>query len=92
MKRQAYKKRPDTRLFYPVQIRDDMSYEELRAAGGCICLKGNADTHLHTIHAGQIVRLETGDWVMPEADGEHFYPIKPDVFDANYEPVEEPSL
>lgn len=44
--------------------------------------------HLHTIHAGQFVVLADGDWVIPEPDGEHFYPCKPDIFDATYEAVQ----
>lgn len=50
--------------------------------------------HVHTIHAddtdprGQAVIVERGDWILPEPDGEHFYPCKPDIFAATYEPVE----
>ena len=40
-----------------------------------------------TIH-GQVTPVQPGDWIMPEPDGEHFYPCKPDVFEATYEPVE----
>ena len=50
---------------------------------------GNTEPHVHTIHGGQIVNLEIGDYVVPEPDGKHFYPIKPDIFEATYEPVEE---
>jgi hypothetical protein len=39
-----------------------------------------------TIHQ-QKVYLEPGDWILPEPDGEHFYPVKPDIFAATYEPV-----
>lgn len=46
--------------------------------------------HVHTMHDNQAVYLESGDWIIPEPDGEHFYPCKPDVFAATYEPVEEP--
>ena len=48
---------------------------------------GNNRPHVHTIHEGQIVNLEVGDWIIPEPDGEHFYPCKPDVFEATYEAV-----
>lgn len=44
--------------------------------------------HLHTIHEGQRVDIAFGDWIIPEPDGEHFYPCKPDIFAATYEPVE----
>lgn len=45
--------------------------------------------HVHTIHDNQIVELEVGDWVIPEPDGEHFYPCKPDIFEQTYELVED---
>ena len=53
------------------------------------CYQLNGIPHVHTIHDGQLVKLEGGDWVIPEPDGEHFYPCKPDIFAATYEPVEE---
>jgi len=37
-----------------------------------------------TIHE-QRVYLERGDWIVPEPDGIHFYPIKPDIFEKKYE-------
>jgi hypothetical protein len=55
-----------------------------------VCFKGCGGSkfpHLHTIHQGQVVDLADGDWVIPESDGEHFYPCKPDVFEATYEPI-----
>lgn len=61
--------------------------------------EGNDRPHVHTIHRragehppyldGQIVNLEVGDWVIDEGDGRHFYPVKPDIFAAIYEPVDE---
>ncbi len=50
---------------------------------------GNTTPHVHTIHDNQIVILTTGDWVIPEPDGEHFYPCKPDIFAKIYEKVED---
>ncbi len=47
--------------------------------------------HVHTIHGGQPVFVEPGDWVIPEPDGEHFYPCKPDIFAATYEPAALPA-
>jgi hypothetical protein len=47
--------------------------------------------HVHTVHKGQTVTLEPGDWVIAEPDGLHYYPCKPDVFEATYEPAGEPS-
>lgn len=48
-------------------------------------LSGNNKPHVHTIHEGQIVNLEIGDYVIPEPDGEHYYPCKPDIFEQTYE-------
>lgn len=42
-----------------------------------------------TMHDGQSVGLQDDDWVIPEPDGIHFYPCKPEVFEATYEKVEE---
>jgi hypothetical protein len=82
-----YRKRPDNRIFEPVQY---VARGRL-VPGMCNSLScfsaGNNQPHVHTIHDGQIVNLEVGDWIMPEPDGKHFYPIKPDIFEATYEPV-----
>lgn len=53
--------------------------------GLCFCTY-NKSAHVHTMHNNQDVALESGDWIVPESDGVHFYPIKPDVFSALYEP------
>ena len=37
-----------------------------------------------TIH-GQRCYIESGDWMIPEPDGIHYYPCKDDVFKATYE-------
>lgn len=39
-----------------------------------------------TIH-GQWTKVVDGDWILPEPDGEHFYPCKPEIFAATYEPI-----
>ena len=46
---------------------------------------------LNTIHGDgeQMVPLEPGDWVIPELDGKHFYPCKPEIFAVTYEQVRE---
>ncbi len=49
--------------------------------------EGNSKPHVHTIHQNQLVNLEVGDWVIPEPDGEHYYPVKPDIFDKTYDSV-----
>lgn len=48
---------------------------------------GNFEPHVHTIHDGQLVNLTVGDWIIPEPDGDHFYPVKPDIFAATYDEV-----
>jgi len=48
---------------------------------------GNDEPHVHTIHNNQIVNLEIGDWIIPEPDGEHFYPCKNSIFIKTYEKV-----
>lgn len=40
-----------------------------------------------TIH-GQRTRVEFDDWIVTEPDGEHYYPVKPDIFEQTYEAVE----
>ena len=47
--------------------------------------------HVHTIHRNQLVVVEHGDWILPEPDGQSFYPVKPDIFEATYEAVEDDS-
>jgi len=44
--------------------------------------------HVHTIHNNQYVLVEIGDWIIPEPDGKHFYPCKPDIFNASYDAIE----
>ena len=50
---------------------------------------GNNKPHVHTIHNNQLVNLEVGDWIIPEPDGEHFYPCKPNIFHSTYDLVKE---
>lgn len=49
---------------------------------------GNNEPHVHTIHNGQTVNLEIGDYIIPEPDGEHFYPCKKDIFEKTYDKVD----
>ncbi len=52
------------------------------------CFLGTCnEPHVHTIHDNQLVLLEIGDWIIPEPDGEHYYPCKPDIFERTYEKV-----
>jgi len=58
---------------------------------GCVALLGGESTpHVHTAHQAQRVDVVSGDWIVPEPDGEHYYPVKPSIFENTYEPVEEP--
>ena len=41
-----------------------------------------------TIHE-QICYVEKGDYIIPEPDGIHFYPCKPDIFEKKYERIQE---
>lgn len=49
---------------------------------------GNDEPHVHTIHNNQIVNLEVGDYIIPEPDGIHYYPVKPEIFEDNYELID----
>jgi hypothetical protein len=44
--------------------------------------------YIHTLEGE--MRAEPGDWIIKGVKGE-FYPCKPDIFEATYEPTEEPS-
>jgi hypothetical protein len=57
--------------------------------GVCRCEAVGEFAHVHTMHANQVVWLEPGDWILPEPDGEHYYPVKSGVFDRTYEPISE---
>ncbi len=50
-------------------------------------VSGNDKPHVHTIHDNQIVNLEVGDYIIPEPDGKHFYPCRPDIFESTYEKI-----
>lgn len=44
-----------------------------------------------TVHE-QKAYLAPGDWILPEPDGVHFYPCKPDIFAKTYEMAEPPMV
>lgn len=50
----------------------------------------NYPPYVITIH-GQRCYLTAGDWIAPEPKPCRYYPIKPEVFDATYEPVSPPT-
>lgn len=61
-------------------------------SGVCTCdafSVGGHGPHVHTMHGNQIVELENGDWIVPEPDGVHFYPVADEVMRSTYELIEE---
>jgi hypothetical protein len=83
-----FRKKPDDSVFEAEQFFRSTSSLLNSTKGVCQCEEGSGRGHVHTTHGGQVVNLEDGDWVKPEPDGEHYYPIKPDIFEATYESVE----
>lgn len=57
----------------------------------CACAVLGTRFHVHTIHNNQAVAIELEDWIIPEPDGIHFYPCKPDIFETTYEAVSDAS-
>jgi hypothetical protein len=41
---------------------------------------------------GQRVTVKAGEWIIPESDGEHFYPCSADEFEARYELASNPTF
>ena len=74
----------------PIVIHGVFQYrsENDSAPGVCYCDKSEKP-HLHTMHKGQIVDLEPGNYIFPELDGKHFYPVDADVFEKTYDIVKE---
>ena len=48
---------------------------------------GECTPHVHTLEGDMTV--SDGDWIITGVKGER-YPCKPDIFEATYEPAEEP--
>jgi hypothetical protein len=77
----------------PVEIEAEQ-YEGEDAGsmrGVCQCSSDECGSapHVHTLHQEQAVRLVEGDYIIPEGDGEHYYPCKPDIFERKYEEIEQ---
>lgn len=62
-----------------------------RSDDGSFISSESIKPHLHTMHEGQFVVLEDGDWIVPEPDGIHYYPIKDAVMKKTYRPLPEVS-
>lgn len=52
---------------------------------GACCYNGER-WYVTTAH-GHEAPIVDGDWIVPEPEGRGFYPVKPDIFSATYEPV-----
>ncbi|MCW2785201.1 MAG: hypothetical protein JWP74_1718 [Marmoricola sp.] len=59
--------------------------EERRASNGELSQSLDPE-HLRIATLEGTMRAEVGDWIICGVQGE-FYPCKPDIFDATYEPV-----
>lgn len=74
----------------PREIEAEQFFERrpLPFADRAACCFNRGRWYVVTIH-GQETDIVEGDWIIPEPDGIHFYPCKPDIFAATYEAVEE---
>ena len=70
----------------PVIVEAEQFLKEESLPRGVQIEKGDYASVI-TIH-GQKTYLQYGDWVIAEPDGIHFYPCKPDIFEATYKLVE----
>lgn len=82
-----YRKRPIViearQFFYDQPEMAGVFYPELSSDGRTWI----GDAYVITIH-GEKAHLANGDWVITEPDGQHYYPCKPEIFAASYEPVD----
>lgn len=71
-------------------VADFVMAEERRHGDTDVSGQLAGDVHLivHTLEGD--MRADPGDWIIRGVKGE-FYPCKPDIFDATYEPVDEVS-
>lgn len=56
--------------------------------GVCCCDAAFGNPHLHTMHEGQTVALEIGDWIVPEPIPGRYYPINNSVMQSDFDCVE----
>ena len=68
-----YDKSQITGVFYPSVSDDGKTYI--------------GDAFVVTAHALRVY-LQNGDWIVPEPDGEHYYPVKSEIFEKLYETIE----
>lgn len=81
----------------PVSVTAEQWFPSKKVAGvcgdrnnlwPCACLSQGGPgwvPHVHTTHTNQTILLEPGDWIIPEPNGQGYYPCKPDIFEATYE-------
>lgn len=55
--------------------------------GGCPSPAGDADHHISIQTLEGHMKATSGDWIVCGVKGE-FYPVKPDIFAATYEPAQ----
>ena len=76
-----YRKKPiivEAYQYFPNKKNKGVFYEELSEG---------FKPYVTTIHNND-VPICIGDWIIPEPDGIHFYPVKPDIFAETYEQVD----
>ena len=71
----------------PVLIEAEQFIGSGPVKGMCLDRECVNAPHVHTIHDGHFTPIQPGDWIIPEPDGRHYYPCKPDIFEATYEPA-----
>lgn len=74
----------------PVVIEAEQFWPDLHplpfARRGACAFDGNK-WYVITTH-GQQTLIVPGDWIIPEPNGNGFYPCKPDIFEKTYDPAE----
>lgn len=82
---------------FPVEVPDSLNADYNRAfvdlanwcGGACVDLttvEGKFAPRIRIITLEGIMEAQPGDWIIKGVKGE-FYPCKPDIFDATYDPV-----
>lgn len=74
----------------PVVIEAEQFWPDCRPlpfAARAACALDEEGWYVITAH-GQRTTVVGGDWIIPEPDNRGFYPVKPDIFTATYEPIQ----
>jgi hypothetical protein len=91
-----FKRKPDTKIYEAVEWWPNVDHPGVMYDNAYIINDSLFDgerevregPYVVTIHS-ENAHLTPGDWIMREPDGIHYYPIKPDIFAATYEQIEE---